>query len=233
MHKSPPQDSHNIPIDWSSIKTVLLDMDGTLLDKYFDDFFWEHHVPAVFAKVNNLANEECRKTLLARYKSVENSLQWTDLHFWTRQLGLDIPQLKHDINHLIGILDHAKPFLQFVKNAGIHLCLVTNAHPISLKLKLDKTQIAPFFDQIICSDDVGEAKENISFWEKLEKHINFDKNTTFFADDTEKVLQTADTYGIRHLVHIARSSTKKEPCYSSHFTSIRDFREIYAHSLSN
>ena len=24
------------------IKFVLLDMDGTLLDKYFDDFFWEH-----------------------------------------------------------------------------------------------------------------------------------------------------------------------------------------------
>jgi FMN phosphatase YigB (HAD superfamily) len=32
-----------IPLD--EIKYVLLDMDGTLLDKYFDDYFWEHLLP--------------------------------------------------------------------------------------------------------------------------------------------------------------------------------------------
>ena len=28
-------------MNWPTIKTVLLDMDGTLLDKHFDDYFWE------------------------------------------------------------------------------------------------------------------------------------------------------------------------------------------------
>ena len=34
---------------WSQVDHVLLDMDGTLLDKYFDDYFWETYVPEVYA----------------------------------------------------------------------------------------------------------------------------------------------------------------------------------------
>ncbi|MCP4043692.1 MAG: haloacid dehalogenase, partial [Gammaproteobacteria bacterium] len=32
-------------INWNSIHTVLLDMDGTLLDLHFDNQFWLEHVP--------------------------------------------------------------------------------------------------------------------------------------------------------------------------------------------
>ena len=40
-----------MPVNWSDIDTVLLDMDGTLLDRHFDDHFWLEHVPkAVFCK---------------------------------------------------------------------------------------------------------------------------------------------------------------------------------------
>ncbi|HAB09291.1 MAG TPA: haloacid dehalogenase, partial [Alcanivorax sp.] len=31
-------------IDWDNIDTVLLDMDGTLLDLAFDNWFWQRHV---------------------------------------------------------------------------------------------------------------------------------------------------------------------------------------------
>ncbi len=213
-------------VEWDHIDTIFLDMDGTLLDKYFDDFFWEHHVPRVFAEKNDLDKKQSRKELLARYKKVESSLQWTDLHFWSRQLDLDIPQLKQDIDYMVAELDHTAAFLDYLKSTGKHLCLVTNAHPIGLTIKLAKTDIAPYFDQIVTSDTVGEAKENVAFWRKLEKHIDFDKRTTFFADDTEKVLQAARSYGIRHLVHMAQASTRKRPEYSKHFHSISDFRDI-------
>jgi putative hydrolase of the HAD superfamily len=32
------------------IDYVLLDLDGTLLDKYFDDYFWLHLVPEKYAE---------------------------------------------------------------------------------------------------------------------------------------------------------------------------------------
>ena len=79
---------------WNDLDTVLLDMDGTLLDKYFDDYFWEHYVPQQYAEKNRLSLENSRNELLKRYRSVENTLQWTDLDYWTQQLGLDISGLK-------------------------------------------------------------------------------------------------------------------------------------------
>ena len=35
---------------WDDITWVLLDMDGTLLDKHFDDYFWETLVPEEYAR---------------------------------------------------------------------------------------------------------------------------------------------------------------------------------------
>ena len=37
--------SRSPELDWTSIDTVLLDMDGTLLDLRFDNWFWQEHVP--------------------------------------------------------------------------------------------------------------------------------------------------------------------------------------------
>ena len=42
------------PLPWDAIDTVLLDMDGTLLDLRFDNWFWQEHVPAVWAAAHGL-----------------------------------------------------------------------------------------------------------------------------------------------------------------------------------
>ena len=99
---------------WDEIDTILLDMDGTLLDKYFDDHFWEEYVPKVFARTHNLTPAEARKQLLARYKQVESTLQWCDLDYWSDQLGLDIPELKCKTDHLIQVHPYVIDFLEFL-----------------------------------------------------------------------------------------------------------------------
>ncbi|KAB2891831.1 MAG: HAD hydrolase-like protein [Desulfobulbaceae bacterium] len=211
---------------WDDIDCVLLDMDGTLLDKYFDDYFWEHYVPEVFAKINSLSPDQARQQLLSRYRKVEATLQWTDLDYWSGQLGLDIPELKCRIDHLIQVHPHVIDFLSFLdrKNKQIHL--VTNAHSKTLAIKLRKTRIGPYFTGIICSEVVGEAKEQPVFWEKLERIIGFDRSRTLLADDTTVVLAAAREYGIAHLVHIARPSSRKPICYSAEFPSIAYFSEL-------
>ena len=37
-------------VPWSEIDTVMFDMDGTLLDLHFDNFFWHKLVPEHFSK---------------------------------------------------------------------------------------------------------------------------------------------------------------------------------------
>jgi putative hydrolase of the HAD superfamily len=48
-----------------------------------------------------MTHEQARKELLKRYQSVESTLRWTDLDYWSEQLGLDIPELKCKVDHLI------------------------------------------------------------------------------------------------------------------------------------
>jgi putative hydrolase of the HAD superfamily len=211
---------------WADIDTVLLDMDGTLLDKHFDDFFWEKYVPEVFARKHRLSQREAEETLLAKYRGVESTLQWTDLNYWTEQLGLDIAELKQEIDHLINVHAYVFDFFEFVKSMNKQLYLITNAHSKTLEIKLAKTNIGPFFDKIICAEEVGEAKEQVLFWHKLENMLDFDKERTMFADDTEKVLYAARQYGIRHLIHVARASSKMPARYSTDYHSIADFSEL-------
>ena len=70
---------------WQEVDWVLLDMDGTLLDKYFDDYFWETLVPREYARDRGLGLAEACEELFARYKREEGTLNWTDIDFWSRE----------------------------------------------------------------------------------------------------------------------------------------------------
>jgi putative hydrolase of the HAD superfamily len=212
--------------DWADIDTVLLDMDGTLLDKHFDDYFWEQYVPEHYSLKHNLSIDEARRELLRQYQKVENTLCWTDLDYWSQQLGLNIPELKTGLNHLIAVHPYVSEFLLFCRGMGKKVFLVTNAHPKTLSIKLEKTSIGHMFDRIVCADEIGLAKEEGAFWQQLEQLLGFDKSTTMLADDTEKVLRSAEEYGIGQLIFVARPSSRKPVEYSSQYPSIEYFNEL-------
>lgn len=215
-------------IDWNTIETVLLDMDGTLLDKYFDDFFWEHYVPEMYAKKNKVSIDDSKKELLAHYKSREGTLEWTDLDFWSEKLGLDIPALKIQVDHLIQVHPYVLDFLRYCRKLDKKIHLVTNAHSKTLDIKMRKTAIGQYFDSIVCSQDVGMAKEDRNFWEKLQVMLEFAPSKTMLADDTEKVLLSAREYGLSKLIYVAKPSSKAPVKYSKNFPSILYFKELIA-----
>lgn len=211
---------------WQEIDTVLLDMDGTLLDSYFDDFFWEEYVPRVYAETYGLSPQEARKVLLARYRRVEKTLQWSDLDFWSEQLGLDIPELKCKIDHLIQVHPYVTDFLEYVNDIGKSVCLVTAAHSKTLEIKLGKTAIGPYFHRIVPAEEVGEAKEQPRFWQLLEAMLNFDPKRTILVDDNTNVLAAARAHGIGQLVYVAKPSSRRPVRYSDEFPAIVYFNEL-------
>jgi len=226
---TPPEEAGNkiVPsFSWDDIDTVLLDMDGTLLDRHFDDYFWEQYVPEHYSLLHDISVQEARKELLARYRSVENTLDWTDLDYWSRELGLDIPELKLRINHLIGVHPYVVEFLEYCLRQRKRLYLVTNAHARTLSIKLEKTSIGPWFDRIVCAGEVGLAKEEPAFWQRLEQMLLYDPKRTMLADDTEKVLDSARSYGMGFLIFVARPSSRKRVRYSTRYPSIDFFKEL-------
>jgi 5'-nucleotidase len=223
-----PELRQQIPVDfsWEGIDRVFLDMDGTLLDKYYDDYFWEHFVPENYAGRNQVDIATARHLLLTTYRSVENTLQWTDLDYWSDRLGLDIAALKREVSHLIRLHPHIIDYLDYMRRIGKKLYLITNAHPKTLEIKMAEVGLEYWFERMICSQEVGLAKEQPEFWDRLQGLLPYDQERTLFIDDTEKVLHSARTSGMRHLVHIAKPSSRLPVTFSSRYPSIATFAEL-------
>lgn len=213
-------------IPLKKIKFILLDMDGTLLDLYFDDYFWGHLVPEKYAEKHNMTFGAAKDFLYKTYKSHERTLNWCDIDFWSRKLHLDIPALKEQIRHLIEVHPYVIDFLKMLRRHRKKVFLLTNAHYKTVNLKFKKTEIGKYFDSVLCSFDVGYPKENIEFWHKAEKELKFNKEESLFIDDTEEVLKTAKEYGIKYILFKARSNSKVKPKQSKEFLTITDFREL-------
>ena len=211
---------------WDLIDDVLLDMDGTLLDKHFDDHFWEEYVPRQYAKINRISDDEASERLLDFYRSWEGTLNWTDLDFWSRELGLDIPALKRQVDHLIAVHPFVLQFLDGVRGAGKNVYLVTNAHGKALDLKMEKTSLAGKFDGIYTSHQFGAPKEDLRCWHSMQEAIGFDPARTLLGEDTLAVLDTAARFGIRYLVHVANASSVRPPQTTDRYFSVGTFGEI-------
>lgn len=213
-------------VSWENIDTVMLDMDGTLLDLHFDNHFWREHVPRRYAEKHGLSVETAKDELFPRFQRAEGSLNWYCVDYWTRELGLDIVGLKAEVEHLIAIHPHVLDFLSAVRRHGKHLALVTNAHGKTLALKLERTQIKQHFDSVFCSHDLGVPKEHHEFWGRLAGRLDFDRSTSLLVDDSLPVLRSARQYGIAQLLAIKRPDSKGPSKDSGEFPAIESFRDI-------
>jgi putative hydrolase of the HAD superfamily len=213
-------------LDWMSIDTVLLDMDGTLLDLHFDNHFWLEHVPRRYAEVRGLALAEATEQLHARYRDIQGTLEWYCVDHWTRELGLDIALLKEEVDHLIAVHPHVTEFLDRVAGLGKRRVLVTNAHQKSLELKMRKTRLADRLDKVICAHDLRAPKEDQLFWDRLRTAEPFDPARTLFVDDSLAVLRSARRYGIAKLLAVRAPDTRQQPREVEEFDAIDGFRDL-------
>ena len=211
---------------WENITWVLLDMDGTLLDKHYDDYFWETLVPEEYAKRRGLTLAAAQKEVYARDQREEGTLNWTDIDFWTRELKLDIPALKESIRHLIEVHPDTKDFLKFLQKIKKRVALVTNAHWKTLDLKMNHVGLLGYFAEVISSFDLGVPKEDLRFWDILREHLHFDPSQALLVDDNADVLATARAYGIKHLLFKAKSSSQLPPEPHPDFPTIESFHEL-------
>ncbi len=213
-------------LDWNTLDTVLLDMDGTILDRHFDDHFWLHHVPKRWAEKHHVTFEEAQHKLHALFRSQERTLNWTDLDYWSDRLSLDIPVLKLELEHMIQVHPGVVEFLQYCRQHGKHLWLITNAHSKTLDIKMKKTRIGHLFDGVVSAHSVGLPKEDAGFWEALQSFVSFDPSRTMLGEDSETNLGTAAQYGIRYLFYISRYSSAIVPQGSKQYHSIEYFTRL-------
>jgi HAD superfamily hydrolase (TIGR01509 family) len=190
--------------DWARIDTVLLDLDGTLLDLAFDNHFWRTRVPAAWAQARSMSPEQALAELQPRFRAREGTLDWYCVDYWSRELELDIAALKHSHAQHIRWLPGARGFLGRVRALGKRLVLVTNAHPTSLAIKDARTQVISHFDAGFSSHRFGAPKEQQQFWRELAKAEQFDPARSLFVDDSLPVLRAARAAGIGLIYAVQR-----------------------------
>lgn len=195
---------------WDRIDTLLLDLDGTLLDLAFDNYFWFERIPVAYAAAQGLDVAEARAVLVPRFRVWEGRLEWYCIDHWSRELGLDVGALHRDERERIGWLPGAEAFLQRIKALGKRMVLVTNAHPETLRIKDGQTGVTRYFDAVFSSKAFGAPKESAGFWAGLRQVEPYDPQRTMFVDDSLPVLKAGEKAGIRWIYAIRKGHRAAE-----------------------
>lgn len=214
------------PLPWSQIDTVLLDMDGTLLDLHFDNHFWLQHLPQRYAEHHGISRALAEAELLPLFHEHAGKLTWYCTDFWSRELNLSIRELKREVADLIALRPDADSFLKALRGAGKRVVLITNAHRDSLSLKLERIELAPYFERMISSHDYGFPKEDPQFWFALRQDFAFDPARSLFIDDSLAVLRSARDFGIAHLLAVRQPDSRQGPKDTEEFAAVEDYRQL-------
>lgn len=192
------------------IDTLLLDLDGTLLDLAFDTHFWLEVVPEYYGRTRGMSGPEAlAKEISPRLRSAEGTLNWYCLDYWSRQLELDLSAIKSAHDERIAWLPGAQEFLRRQRAAGRRLVLATNSHPETLRIKDEKAGIRHLLDVVHSSHEFGAPKEYAEFWLRFQAAVGYDPARAAFIDDNPKVLAAARHAGISYVIAVTHPDSSR------------------------
>jgi HAD superfamily hydrolase (TIGR01509 family) len=210
------------------IDTLLLDLDGTLLDLAFDTHFWLEVVPQYYGAVRGMTGPQAlEKEIQPRLRDAEGTLNWYCLDYWSRMLELDLSAIKSAHDDRIAWLPGAQDFLRRQRAAGRRLVLATNSHPETLRIKDEKVGVRPFLDAMYSSHEFGAPKEHAEFWLRFQAAAGYDPARAAFIDDNPKVLGAARNSGIGCVIAVTCPDSSRPPRDPpAYFPQVRAVAEI-------
>lgn len=213
-------------IAWQEVDTVLLDMDGTLLDLAFDNYFWQKLVPETYSALHGISTQEAQQVIRREYHAVQHTLNWYCLDYWSERLGLDICAMTTAQGPRAVLREDTIPFLDALKACGKKRILLTNAHPHNLAVKLEHTGLALHLDLLLSTHTFGYPKEDQRLWQAVVQETGLNPNSTLFIDDSEPILDAASRFGIRYCLGVTNpDSGLAEKSYERH-PALNDYRRL-------
>ena len=144
-------------------ETLMLDMDGTVLDLSYDTHIWLKVIPEKLAEKRDIPITSAISFMNEHVIRMKNTLEWYCIDNWSKLLDIDVLEIHKAEKEKIRYLPGAKSFLQEISNSSIRVILVSNSHRDTLNLKLKETDLGDYFEAIYLSQDFFYPKENPLF----------------------------------------------------------------------
>jgi putative hydrolase of the HAD superfamily len=213
-------------VDFNRVDTVLLDLDGTLLDLAFDNYVWLQRIPRDWAATRGLTREAALAELAPRFRAIEGTLDWYCIEHWSRELGVDVAQIHREEVARIAWLPGAEAFLAAMRALGKRLVLLTNSHPVTLAIKDEATGLRRYFDAAWSSKQFGAPKEDARFWRGVREVEPFDPARSIFVDDSASVLRAARDAGVAQLVAVRHPDSSRPARVHEEFAAVDRIVEL-------
>lgn len=170
-------------------RIVSFDMDGTITDISFADSVWLEGIPREYALENGVLFEAAKKVVTAEYNRIgRQRLEWYNLNYWIKKLDLDVTpdEVLDRFESRIRIFPEVAEVLDGLKNEGLRLILVTNAHREFLNFELEKTRVTGYFENVFSTtSDFGLVKNTVDAYRKVCTKCNVAPEEIIHVGDDE------------------------------------------------
>ena len=186
---------------------MLVDMDGVILDNTYDNNFWQNQIPGVISKNKNISFEDAKRLAVQIFNYKKNTKDWYDVDYWSNMLNVDIEAEKRSSISFdrIQLYEGVTKTLNKLKD-NFRLILITNAHRKTLNIKLEKYDLNPYFENMICAHELHYVKENIQLWYMLKSRFKLDYTKTLLIEDTINNIKVGLSAGISQAVYLGDES---------------------------
>ena len=188
---------------FKDIECLLIDMDGVILDNAYDNDFWQNQIPEVIADNKGIAFDDAKRLAIQIFNYKKNTKDWYDVDYWSNMLDIDIEAQKRSEKSFsrISLYDGVIDTLNVLKNKT-KMILITNAHRKTLNIKLEKYNLTPYFDEMVCAHELNYVKEDIQLWYMLRSKYRLDYEKTLLVEDTINNINVGLSAGISGAIYV-------------------------------
>ena len=188
---------------FKDIECLLIDMDGVILDNAYDNDFWQNQIPEVIADSKGIAFDDAKRLAIQIFNYKKNTKDWYDVDYWSNMLSIDIEAQKRSEKSFsrISLYDGVIDTLSVLKNKT-KMILITNAHRKTLNIKLEKYNLTPYFDEMVCAHELHYVKEDIQLWYMLRSKYRLDYEKTLLVEDTINNINVGLSAGISGAIYV-------------------------------
>ena len=188
---------------FKDIEFLLIDMDGVILDNAYDNDFWQNQIPEVIADNKGIAFDDAKRLAIQIFNYKKNTRDWYDVDYWSNMLSIDIEAQKRSEKSFsrISLYDGVIDTLSVLKNKTKTI-LITNAHRKTLNIKLEKYNLTPYFDEMVCAHELNYVKEDIQLWYMLRSKYRLDYEKTLLVEDTINNINVGLSAGISGAIYV-------------------------------